>query len=351
MTALSRTALESEISSLIADNTSGNITPADVRQVQNDTADSCFNLVTDNFGSIPSGAIQCTTISASGDITLNNGFALKTDTTTAHAFTIEGYETTTSAYVTIATLTNGTTATLAINPSTNGACTIDNSTIGGSVPAAGTFTTLQANTSLTLASGTALQTDTTTAHTLFISGYSTTNAAYEPLATVTNGTIPTLALASSATGTVSIKDVVRKDCVVSTSTLTKTSDTTLALVPGLSVALTAGGTYRISVHLEGTGANSGGLKAVLATADTLTLTSGLLRGRNRNGTADNASTLITALGSDFSNATTAYTDVTLEGTIVVNAAGTLEVQVAQATSNATSSTVTQGSWLEVKRLS
>lgn len=146
MTALSRSALETEISSLIADNTSGNITPANVRQIQNDTADSCFNTTTDTYAQIASGAISCTTIAAAGNLTLANGIAIQSDSTTAHTLLIQGYQTTSSAYATLATITNGATATLALAAPTHGTITIDGAVIGGVTPAAGSFTTLAAST-------------------------------------------------------------------------------------------------------------------------------------------------------------------------------------------------------------
>lgn len=144
MTALSRSALETEIASLIADNTSGNITAADVRQVQDDTADSCFNITSDTYANILSGAISCSTISATDNITVANGKAIGTDTTTAHTMLIRAYDVDGTAYKTFATLTNGNTPSFAIAAPAGGTVAIDGAVIGGSTPAAITGTTLTA---------------------------------------------------------------------------------------------------------------------------------------------------------------------------------------------------------------
>lgn len=145
MTALSRAALEAEVDSLIADNTSGNITAADVRQVQNDTADSCFNITTDTFATIASGAISCSTISASGDVTIATGKAIQTDTTTAHTLLIKAYDVDGTAYKTFATLTNGNTPSLSIAAPSGGTVAIDGASIGAVTAGSGAFTTLAAS--------------------------------------------------------------------------------------------------------------------------------------------------------------------------------------------------------------
>lgn len=137
-----------------------------------------------------------------------------------------------------------------------------------------------------------------------------------------------------------------------TTALTATSNTTLASVTGLSaIPLTAGATYQVKGLLTGTAAAAGGLKAAFVASGGLTLTSMNLTGFNYNGTTINAVTNVTALGSDFSNSAAAYTALSFEGSFVVNAAGTLLVQAAQNTSNASSTTVAVGSYITLTRVS
>lgn len=242
MTALSRSALETEIASLIADNTSGNITPANVRQVQNDTADSCFNNTTDTFANIPSGAISCTTIAAAGNVTLGNGIALQSDSTTAHTLLIQGYQTTSSAYATLATITNGSTATLAIAPAANGAVTINGAVIGGTTPAAGTFTALSATTGYNgliggVTPAAATFTTATTAQVINTNTavVVTTNAGTVPvtksLSTFTNSSAATmtitLATASAIDGQISVVRIYDFSAAAETITWTNTENSTV----------------------------------------------------------------------------------------------------------------------------
>ena len=137
----------------------------------------------------------------------------------------------------------------------------------------------------------------------------------------------------------------------STSVLTKNANTTFALIPGLTVALAAGRTYVIRGHLTITASNaSGGIKVAIATPDTLTLTSGTISGLNVNNATVNATTTATALASAFGHATAAVTDVWFEGSVVVNAAGTLEIHAAQNAAHASDMTVGVGSTLSVTRV-
>lgn len=153
-------------------------------------------------------------------------------------------------------------------------------------------------------------------------------------------------------GTVAQSDLTGNLTVISTSVLTKNADTAFALVPGLTVSLAAGATYVLSGHLTITASNAAaGIKVTLATPDTLTLTSGTFSGMNFNGTTTNANSTATALGSAVAAATAAVTDVYIEGSLVVNAAGTLQVQAAQNASNASNMTVGTGSFLTLTKVS
>jgi hypothetical protein len=127
---------------------------------------------------------------------------------------------------------------------------------------------------------------------------------------------------------------------VNSSTLSKTSDTAFATVPGLTVALAAGKTYSCKGYLTVTGAGaSGGIKVTLANADTLTATSISMTASNFNGATTNARSTATALGSAIGAATAVSTDVNIDAAIVVNAAGTIALQAAQNGSDGTATVV------------
>jgi len=128
------------------------------------------------------------------------------------------------------------------------------------------------------------------------------------------------------------------------------SNTTLANLVGLALPVVAGATYQIHGQLQGTAAASGGIKAALTAASGLTLTSANVTGMNYNGTTLNTQTNVTALAADFSNSAAAYTNLYFDGSFVVNAAGTLQLQAAQNTSNATATTVALGSYMSLIRI-
>lgn len=153
-------------------------------------------------------------------------------------------------------------------------------------------------------------------------------------------------LASSA-GT--ITDAIQNGNAQCTSTLTAQTNTTLANITGLSVTVTAAGVYNVRAHLNGTAGASGGLK--VAFSGTATATSSNTTAWNWNGTTLNAVTNQTAWGSAATAATAAYTDLVIEGSIVVLAAGTITLAAAQNASNGTATTVLPGSTLSVERVS
>lgn len=134
-----------------------------------------------------------------------------------------------------------------------------------------------------------------------------------------------------------------------TATLTATSSTTFASVAGLTQNVTGTGVYNFRMHLVGTAGASGGLK--VAFAGTATATAFNSTCWNYNGTTINAVTNVTSLASSLTAQTAVYTDLVCEGSITVNAGGTLIVQAAQNASNATSTTVLTGSQMAVRRVS
>src|ERR1700676_2293894 len=142
---------------------------------------------------------------------------------------------------------------------------------------------------------------------------------------------------------ITLTDTLNKEFVVSTSTLSKTSDTTLATVPGLSIALTAGKTYSCRGHLVTTSTATGGLTASLVATNSLTATSLTFTGFIWNTPSLlGGVTNLTALPVGLGGGAAVISDYFFEGSIVVNVAGTLNVQAAQSASFATESSVLQG---------
>lgn len=82
------------------------------------------------------------------NIVLGNGKAMQTGTTNSDTALIQAYDVNDTTYRTFATLTAGNTPSLAISQPAGGTLSYDGGTIGGATPAAGTFTTLTANTQL-----------------------------------------------------------------------------------------------------------------------------------------------------------------------------------------------------------
>lgn len=109
-------------------------------------------LVTATFQNlIVTGTLTTTgTIASSSDITLANGKALQTDTTTAHTALLKAYDVDGTAYKTFATLTNGNTPSLALAAPSGGSLTINGAVIGGTTAAAASVTTLAASDNITM---------------------------------------------------------------------------------------------------------------------------------------------------------------------------------------------------------
>jgi hypothetical protein len=163
-------------------------------------------------------------------------------------------------------------------------------------------------------------------------------------------TSPTLATATLGSGS-TLTDTINQEFAVSTAAVSWTSNTTLANVTGLAIALTAGKTYNCYGHLTVTASGaSGGIQASLVASGGLTATSASFTAANFNGATTNARTTATALGSAIGGATAVSTDVQIDGAIVVNAGGTLNVQAAQNASNITTTTVGQNSTFRCVRV-
>lgn len=133
-----------------------------------------------------------------------------------------------------------------------------------------------------------------------------------------------------------------------TSTLTATSNTTLALIPGMTVTLLAGAVYDVELYITGTANASGGLKVALggtATATSLSIDTWVY-----NSTAVAAQGVVTSLASNLVANTGAFTTLFASGTIQVNAGGTLTVTAAQNVSFATASTFLVNSNIVLTRI-
>lgn len=136
-------------------------------------------------------------------------------------------------------------------------------------------------------------------------------------------------------------------CRVSSS-FSKTSDTTLANVTGLTRNVAAGEVYAFRAVLFTTSAATGGVKCALG--GTATATSLIAEASVTDGSAVQTvgTTRVTALSSTFGDVTAVTAaKVIVEGQIVVNAAGTLTIQFAQNASDGTASVVLAGSYFEL----
>ncbi len=259
-----------------------------------------------------------------GDITLANGKAIKTDTTTAHTAIFQAYDVDGTAYKTFATLTNGNTPSFNIAAPSGGTVAINGAVIGGTSAAAATFTTIT-GTAATL-------TNTTNQIVLGVTNTTTLNAAAPASSIVTN--LPTVAgtIASTTGSNLFYADVLK--CTAQTDSIT----TVLANVTGLTVqALVAGATYRFRCVLPGTADGTSGIKyAFKYTTATLTSIESIGKGMTASAIAVQHTTTTTDATLLFDQAA-AVILVELEGTMVVNAGGTVALQIGTHTGTTTCS--------------
>lgn len=225
---------------------------------------------------------------------------------------------------------------------TSGGLTINGTTSGGitvTVPAvagSNTLTLPAGTTNFSATGGTSQVVKQTTAGGAF-------TVAQLTFADIGSGT------STAAATALTLTDAIYQSEKVSTAQLDKTSNTTLATVTGLSVALTAGKTYKIEGWLSTTSGAAGGLKVALVASGGLTATSCAFKALAFNGTTVVANTTVTALGSNIVANNAVITDVFIRGSIVVNVAGTINVQAAQNTSDGTTTSVFANSNFSAKR--
>lgn len=125
-----------------------------------------------------------------------------------------------------------------------------------------------------------------------------------------------------------------------------TSSTTLVNITGLSRNVEAGRTYAFRAVLQTTAAATGGVK--FAVSGTATATSISYEGTLLGGLAIVAQTRATALDTVVgASTTTTGGTCTIEGVIVVNAAGTLTIQFAQNNSDVGASTVLVNQYMQL----
>lgn len=270
--------------------------------------------------------------SSQGDITLADGKAIKTDTTTAHTAVLQAYDVNGAAYKTFATLTNGDTPSFAIAAPSGGTVTINGSTIGGETPAAATFTTVTADTSVIVKGS---STGTTT--------YTSANAG----ATNYTRTIPAV---TGTEATTSGSNLFIADVTRCTSSLTKNASAAYANVTGLSQTVVPG-TYAFVCRLPSTVANgTGGIKyAFNYTTTVLSAIESTGRGFTASAVAVQHTTTTTTQTDLFTQAAVViYTEIT--GTMVVTTGGTIDLQMAQNTSNGSDTIALIGGSMEFVRI-
>lgn len=129
-----------------------------------------------------------------------------------------------------------------------------------------------------------------------------------------------------------------------------TSSTTLTNITGLTYNVQAGATYQLRALLFTTSNSAGGVKAAIG--GTATATSIVYEGFTYNATTLSAQTRASALATAVGAVTSVTAaSIEIEGTITVNASGTLTVQFAQNASSGSASTVLRGSTFTLKRIS
>jgi len=130
------------------------------------------------------------------------------------------------------------------------------------------------------------------------------------------------------------------------SNFSKTSDTTLANITGLTFTTASSGIYRFKANLFLSCGASGGAKVSVSGTNTATTIWYLVSLRTTTAFVGEVNT---ALDGDYGT-TAAHVFGEVIGYINVANGGTLTIQFAQNASNGTPSVVLAGSWLEVDKI-
>lgn len=131
-----------------------------------------------------------------------------------------------------------------------------------------------------------------------------------------------------------------------------TSSTTLVNITGMVTDVLQPGTYRFTIHLTGTSGASGGTKVAFSfgTASMLTSIEACSKAYTASAVAVTRANTATNQAS-LQAATAANIAVDISGVLVVAAAGTLQLQIAQNASNATATSVyANGSYMFFKKI-
>lgn len=170
-------------------------------------------------------------------------------------------------------------------------------------------------------------------------------------------TSPTVTGASMTTSTLSTgtlgADVIVAQIKRCSADTTAATDVVPGDITGLTgFSLTAGATYEFDVHLQTNMSTNGGIavcfKYTTATLTSIQVTPNLVAVAGNIGVARN--TTVTDQTLFVNTKAAAYTEVNLRGTMVVNAAGTLAVQMCQETSHGDTTTVYAGSTARFTRI-
>jgi len=173
--------------------------------------------------------------------------------------------------------------------------------------------------------------------------------------TLTAKSLTSPTITGTVTGAATLAGNIFSDLKVLAASATFSNTATLATLTGFSWSLIAGATYIFEVNLPTTMTTVGGL-SVAFTLTTATLTS--MQMQTYAATAADATTAVSTQSTTttsgtkfFDSKTAAYTLVTLKGSFVVNAAGTLAVQAAQNTAagGGDASIVLAGAYATLKR--
>lgn len=160
---------------------------------------------------------------------------------------------------------------------------------------------------------------------------------------------------STQTTTQAIANLASNDAVgstvgaISTGVLTATSNTVLAPVPGLTINLLPG-TYVVDAYLSVAANVAGGLKVSLGAGSTATVSSFISDSWVYSTTTTEAQSNSNSFAGNQIAATVVATTATIQGTLVVTAAGTVVLEAAQNASSASSTTVAIGSYMTFNRI-
>lgn len=149
-----------------------------------------------------------------------------------------------------------------------------------------------------------------------------------------------------------VVDVINQDYKYQNVAATYVSTIALQQVPGLFVNLTTSGTYTFDCYLPvNTLASAAGIAVAVSASNSLTATAFSAAFAMSNTTSVGFATATTATLGNTMSSTTLCVLGRLTGSINVNTGGTLIVTAAQAGSSAQTTTIAQGGWLSVTRVS